>query len=330
MKRVEDIPRSGERTKLKDDIRQRIENLQNQRTQGGKDLPASFETVKSNVSPDEIVKRGGITPREQQVLKDLGRENDAIIKVRPRGERPGHLIETGQATPKGPDVHVKTVKGDVVQEFEMGGTKFKQTKYNPEVEHLGYDPNTKDLVVCRQPDPLPPQKPPDMSAREWRELRQAHADRMSEFINERPNLEKLVNKGKIKWDPNGDAIVYDAKTNLPQTSDIDGWMIQSNKNPALPVPHEVEQRILSDPRAQSIFQHGPHAKNPVSGFPRDIPADSAPGTMSPFENARRADLRIIESAADKNKGLISFDGKSDTVDIVKYTGPKRNPYELPN
>lgn len=325
--------------KLKNEIRERIRKSRQQSQQGGKDLPSSFETVKTNVSPDEVLKRGGITPREQQIIRDLARDNDAIIKVRPRSERAGHLIESGRAKPKGPDLHVKTVKGDtpladdVIQKLKDKGIKdYRTTKYNPEVEHLGYDPSTKDLVVCRKPNPLPSSKPPDMSAREWRELRQAHAQRSSEFINEQPNLEKLVGegKGKITWDPDAGGVVYDAETGLPHTSDIDGWSVESRSNPGQPVSPQVEQRILSDPRGQTVFQHGPHAKFPVADAPTHVPAGSPPGTVSPFELDRRIDHGVIDSAASENKGLISFDGTSDTPDFVRYTGPKRFPHGLPD
>jgi hypothetical protein len=336
LKRVEDIPRSGERTKLKDEIRERIERLQQQRTQGGKDLPQSFETVKSNVSPDDIVKRGGITPREQQIIKDLGRENDAIIKVRPRSEHAGQLIEAGDAVPKGPDIHIKTLKGDtplnlsddVANKLKQRGIEPRTTKYNPEVEHLGYDPKNQDLVVFRKPDPLPPSKPPDMSTREWRELREAHAQRMSEYINEGPKVEQLVKAEKITIDSDG--LVRDFETEKPLTSDIDGWSLESRSNPGKPVSSEVRQRILSDPRGQTIFKHDTHANFPVADASRDIPAGSQPGTISPFDLDRRIDHRVIDNAANPNKGLISFDGASDTVDFVRYNGPKRFPHGLPD
>ena len=334
LKPVDEIPHLGERTKLKDEIRERIERLQNQRTQGGKDLPQSFEPVKSKVSPDEVLRHGGITPREQELIKSLGRDNpDAVFHVRPRGEHASHLIETNQALPKGPELHVKTVKGDAIQEFEMGGMKMKQTKYNPEVEHLGYDPKNKDLLVFRKPDPLPPQKPPDMSSREWRELRQAHAERMSEYINERPKIQELVDTHKITIDSDGlirnNGLVPDAETGKPFTSDLDLWGIGSKSKPGHPVAPEVELQIRSDPRAE-MFLHGGHEKFPVGEASRQIPAGAEPGTLSPFDLNRRIDHRVIESAANPGKGLISIDGAADTVDIVRYTGPMRFPHGLPD
>jgi hypothetical protein len=140
-------------------------------------------------------------------------------------------------------------------------------------------------------------------------------------------MDQLLKDHEISIDPDG---LVRSKNGKPITGDIDGWSFESRSHPGQPVTPEVRQRILSDPRGQEIFKHDTHAQFPYGDAPRGVPSGSQPGTMSEFDVSRRIDHRVIESASNPGKGLISFDGVSDTADVVRYTGPKRFPHGLPD
>jgi len=304
-------PKNPEIEKLKNEIYQRKENLRLER-ENAQQLSSSMETTKPNLSVDEVSRRG-ITLHEQQVLKTVGREEGAIIDVRGREPVAAKLIEKKLALPKGPDIHAKTVK-------------------QSEIDKLGYDPSTKDLAVCRMPDPIPATKPPDMSARQWRDLRTAHAQRTSEFINEGPRLQKLVDDGKITWDKTGTGIIRDKATGLPHTSDIDGFMVRDAADPTKLAPPEVQKRVVERCMKEGLFEHGVHGNLDISHYSPDVTPGSLPGAVSERASMTNIDHRIIDACRtkDPSKGLLSFNGPSDTVNVVRYTGFTRNRHGIPN
>jgi len=84
---------------------------------------------------------------------------------------------------------------------------------------LGF-PNVKNKVAACGEPVLPP-RTSDMTDEYWNALENRFRQRMTDYQNNKPILDHLVQENKISWDPNGDRIIRDYTTGKPLAPDTD-------------------------------------------------------------------------------------------------------------
>lgn len=111
-----------------------------------------------------------------------------------------------------------------VPDIEAGrfGTKpvsIKSNTLDPIDADLGF-PNVKNKVAACGEPVLPP-RTSDMTNEYWNALENRFRQRMTDYQNNKPILDHLVQENKITWDPNGDRIIRDFETGKPLAPDTD-------------------------------------------------------------------------------------------------------------
>lgn len=169
-------------------------------------------------------------------------------------------------------------------------------------EALGFPGgNQKGLAACKKPNALPAKKPPNLSKRQWRNLRTRHAQRSMEYRDQSKYITKLESQGKVTWDRKS-GIIYDKATGKPFTGDNDAFAFTDAVS-GKPVSPYTNAKINQELQGLGVTQHGEHLGwnyNHLSKTP------GAGGAQSKFATAQGIDNKILNSHAPGGEALNNY------------------------
>ncbi len=224
----------------------------------------------------------GMTPKDNKALRTVCDNHGVKANMRPTTKYARGHLENGTAIPKSEIIKNKTI--------------------NDLDEALGFPGgNNKGLAACKKPNQLPAKKPPDMSKRQWRDLRSRHAQRSMEYNDQSKYLTQMEGKGKIVWDRKT-GIIYDKATGKPFTGDNDAFSF-TDAVTGKPVSPYTNARINQELQQHGVTQHGEHIDWDYSNLSK---TPGAKGGQSKFATAQGIDKKILQSHAPGGEPLNTY------------------------
>jgi len=224
----------------------------------------------------------GMTPKDNKALRNVCDNHGVQSHMRPTTKYARGHLENGTAIPKS-----EIIKNKTISDLD---------------EALGFPGgNNKGLAACKKPNALPANKPPDMSKRQWRDLRSRHAQRSMEFNDQNKYLTQMEGKGKIVWDRKS-GIIYDKATGKPFTGDNDAFAF-TDAVTGKPVSPYTNARINQELKQMGVTQHGEHIDWDYSNLSK-VPGKN--GGQSKFGTAQGIDKKILQGHAPGGEPLNTY------------------------
>ena len=239
--------------------------------------------------------------RDAKGLKEAADMNDAITIVRKTNPDSIDLINDKLVNPKSMDIKAKSTNADDVL---LG--------FDDTVQFPGREAGNKGIVMCKKPklpdnfDTLPPAQKSSVMNR--------YVQRMDEFENLGPELQKMVKEGKIEWDPST-GVIKNAKNGKPYGGDNDllGNLDANTGDPLNPYRNNTMNNQLQT--------NGHTVHNDQAGWQYGQYEGSNPGKFNQYKNIDEGILN-----GHKDGGLVAYNPKTGKWYEVSYDGSTTRNY----
>jgi hypothetical protein len=229
----------------------------------------------------------GMTVRDQKALKVVCDKHGVTAQMRPTSKYAKSHIESGKAAPKPEPIKAKSIN-DI------------------DANHLGYPKgDNRGLVACKKPNPLPKEKPPNMTNQEWRDVKKRWVQREREFRDTSGKYQEMHDKGQIYWDKET-GIIHQRTPNggkgKPYAGDNDAFAFVDPVT-GKPVSPTVNNAVNQDLQKMGVTTHNEHVGWDYSGSSR-VP--TKPGGKSQWQMDKKVDSAILNGHAPGGEPLNTY------------------------
>jgi len=252
----------------------------------------------------------GLPNSHRKIIEQTADDYGVDIITRPTTEHAEHWQRTGRVKPKPLELKPKTIS-DV--DTKLG--------FNRNVVDPSAPQGNRGLVACKEPELPRLQDCADQG--EYDKALTRYFDRLDEYKANKPQLDKMVNEGKITWNKDN-GIIQDAKTGEMFTGDTDfaGIRDARTKKPVSPI---MEDKIM-----KRLQQKGAAEHSGFTGFNTKRYANGNRATEKLYKDIDSGTLNKHHVNNPNGENLNVYSPADKSWESARYNGPTQRTFKNPD